>query len=73
MPMQSQAQRGATYSAAAGKGNLGIPVKVAKEFVASDKPGKRKEEAGERGKDNERRERPHYPPLSHRAKRRDGY
>jgi len=76
MPMQSQAQRGETYSAAAGKGNLGIPVKVAKEFVASDKPGKlpaRKEEAGERGKDNERRERPHYRPLSHLAKRRDGY
>jgi hypothetical protein len=28
------------YAAAAGKGNLGIPKKVAKEFVAADKPGK---------------------------------
>jgi hypothetical protein len=28
------------YAAASGKGNLGIPKKVAAEFVASDKPGK---------------------------------
>ena len=40
MPMKSQAQRGAMYSAAAGKSTLGIPKKVAKEFVKSDKPGK---------------------------------
>ena len=40
MPMKSQAQRGAMYAAAAGHSTLGIPKKVAKEFVASDKPGK---------------------------------
>lgn len=40
MPMQSQAQRGAMYSAAAGHSTLGIPKAVGKEFVASDKPGK---------------------------------
>lgn len=40
MPMESQAQRRAMYAAAAGKSNLGIPKKVAKEFVAADKPGK---------------------------------
>ena len=40
MPMRSQQQRKAMYSAASGKSTLGIPRKVAKEFVASDKPGK---------------------------------
>lgn len=40
MPMRSQQQRKAMYAAAAGKSNIGIPKKVAKEFVASDKPGK---------------------------------
>ena len=40
MPIKSQQQRGAMYAAAAGKSTLGIPKKVAKEFVASDKPGK---------------------------------
>ena len=40
MPMRSQAQRGAMYAAAKGDGVLGIPKKVAREFVASDKPGK---------------------------------
>lgn len=40
MPIVSQAQRGAMYSAAAGKSTLGIPKKVGKEFVATDKPGK---------------------------------
>ncbi len=40
MPMKSQAQRGAMYAAAAGKSTLGIPKKVAKEFVKSDKGGK---------------------------------
>ena len=38
--MESQAQRRAMYAAAEGKSTLGIPKKVAKEFVASDKPGK---------------------------------
>lgn len=40
MPMQSQAQRAAMYSAAKGQSSTGIPQSVAKEFVASDKPGK---------------------------------
>lgn len=40
MPPVSQQQRKAMYAAAAGKSTLGIPKKVAKEFVASDKPGK---------------------------------
>ncbi len=40
MPMKSQAQRGAMYAAAAGNSSIGIPRKVAKEFVAADKPGK---------------------------------
>jgi hypothetical protein len=40
MPMKSQAQRGAMHAAAKGKSTLGIPKKVAKEFVDADKPGK---------------------------------
>jgi len=40
MPPVSQKQRGAMYEAAAGKGKIGIPKKVAKEFVAADRPGK---------------------------------
>lgn len=40
MPMVSQAMRGAMYSAAEGKSKLGIPKKVAREFVATDRPGK---------------------------------
>jgi hypothetical protein len=40
MPIKSQAQRGAMYAAAEGKSTLGIPKKVGKEFVKSDKPGK---------------------------------
>lgn len=40
MPPKSQAQREAMYAAAAGKSTLGIPKKVGKEFVATDKPGK---------------------------------
>jgi hypothetical protein len=40
MPLKSKAQRGAMYAAAAGKSTLGIPKKVGKEFVKSDKPGK---------------------------------
>jgi hypothetical protein len=37
---KSQKQRGAMYSAAAGKSTLGIPKKVGQEFVKGDKPGK---------------------------------
>ena len=41
MPMESQAQRGLMYAAAAKKGGAGgVSQAVAKEFVASDKPGK---------------------------------
>jgi hypothetical protein len=40
MPMKSQAQRKAMHAAAQGKSTLGIPKKVAKEFVAEDKGGK---------------------------------
>jgi len=40
MPIKSQKQRGAMYAAAAGKSTLGIPKKVGKEFVKSDKGGK---------------------------------
>lgn len=40
MPMRSEKQRAAMHAAAKGKGNIGIPKKVAKEFVASDKGGK---------------------------------
>lgn len=40
MPPKSKAQRGAMYAAAAGKSKIGIPKKVGKEFVKSDKPGK---------------------------------
>ena len=40
MPMKSEAQRRAMYAAAAGKSTLGIPKKVAKEFVAHDQGGK---------------------------------
>jgi hypothetical protein len=40
MPMRSQKQRNAMFAAASGKGNIGIPKKVADEFVASDKGGK---------------------------------
>jgi hypothetical protein len=41
MPIKSQAQRGLMYSAAAKKGGAGgVSQAVAKEFVASDKPGK---------------------------------
>lgn len=40
MPMKSQKQRNAMFAAASGKSNIGIPKKVADEFVASDKGGK---------------------------------
>ena len=53
MPMRSQEQRRAMYAAASGKGKIGIPKKVAAEFVAADKPGKL----------------PKYAPKSKRGKR----
>ena len=37
---RSQRQRGAMYSAAEGKSNIGIPRRVGAEFVKGDKPGK---------------------------------
>ena len=40
MPMESEAQRAAMHAAAAGKGELGIPRKVAAEFVREDEGGK---------------------------------
>ena len=40
MPPVSQKQRAAMHAAAAGKGKLGIPRKVAAEFVRADKGGK---------------------------------
>lgn len=40
MPPVSEAQRRAMYAAEAGKSTLGIPKKVAKEFVAADRGGK---------------------------------
>ena len=46
MPSKSKKQATAMRIAAAGKGTLGIPVKVAREFVAFDK-GKK---FGKRGK-----------------------
>ena len=40
MPPVSQKQRAAMHAAAHGKGKLGIPKKVAREFVREDKGGK---------------------------------
>jgi hypothetical protein len=40
MPPVSEKQRKAMFAAASGKSTLGIPKKVAKEFVAADKGGK---------------------------------
>ena len=37
MPSKTPKQRRAMAAAAAGRGNIGIPKKVAKEFVAADK------------------------------------
>jgi hypothetical protein len=47
MPMQSEAQRKAMHAAAHGKSTLGIPKKVAKEFVAADAGGKLPKKAGQ--------------------------
>ena len=48
MPPVSQQQRKAMYAAAAGKSTLGIPKKVGKEFVKSDKGGKLPKRKGKR-------------------------
>ena len=45
MPMRSEAQRRAMYSAAKGNSSIGIPKKVGREFVSADKPGKLPEKA----------------------------
>ena len=37
MPIESKAQQKAMYAAAAGKSTLGIPKKVAKEFIKAGK------------------------------------
>jgi hypothetical protein len=55
MPIKSKAQQGAMYAAAAGKSTLGIPKKVAKEFIkagpASNKlPNKVNKRAAGRGR-----------------------
>lgn len=50
MPIVSQKQRAAMYAAAAGKSTLGIPKKVAEEFVSTDKPGKLPEHKTKRQK-----------------------
>jgi len=51
MPMKSQAQRGLMYAAAKEKGGAGgVSQKVAKEFVAEDKPGKLPEHKKPRNK-----------------------
>ena len=50
MPPKTEAQRRAMYAAAAGKSTLGIPKKVGKEFVKSDKPGKLPKRKGSSGK-----------------------
>lgn len=39
MPMESQAQRGAMFEAAAGKSSIGIPQSVGAKFVAHDQGG----------------------------------
>ena len=46
MPMRSESQRRLMYAAAKDKGGAGgVSQKVAKEFVAADKPGKLPERA----------------------------
>lgn len=64
----SQAQRGAMYSAAAGKSTLDIPKKVGAEFVKGDQPGKLPEY--KHAKKSSSKEPPHYPPLSQLSKRK---
>lgn len=50
MPPKSEAQRKAMHAAAAGKSTLGIPKKVAREYVSADKGGKLPEKARPKGK-----------------------
>lgn len=45
MPPRTEAQRRAMYAAAAGKGRLGIPRRVAREYLAEDAGGKLPEDA----------------------------
>jgi len=40
MPFKSEQQKKAMYAAASGKGNIGIPKKVAKKFIKHRKPKK---------------------------------
>jgi len=47
MPMQSEAQRKAMHAAAKGKSTIGIPKKVAREFVDADEGGKLPKKAGQ--------------------------
>ena len=47
MPMQSEAQRKAMHAADSGKSTLGIPKKVAKEFVAADEGGELPKKVGQ--------------------------
>jgi hypothetical protein len=47
MPMASELQRRAMHAANAGKSTLGIPKKVAKEFVDADQGGKLPKRAGQ--------------------------
>ena len=46
--MRSEAQRKAMYAAASGHSTVGIPKKVAEEFVGADKPGKLPEHAAKK-------------------------
>jgi len=47
MPMQSEQQRKAMHAAAKGKSTIGIPKKVAKEFVDADEGGKLPKKVGQ--------------------------
>ena len=50
MPSKTKRQQTAMRIAAQGKGNLGIPVKVAKDFVAADKQTARSKSFKGKGK-----------------------
>lgn len=50
MPPVSQQQRKAMAAAAKGKSSLGIPKKVGREFMSSDKGGKLPKRKGNSGK-----------------------
>ena len=50
MPPRSEKQRSAMAMAAKGKGNLGIPASVGKEFIAADKGGKLPKRVKPKGK-----------------------